>query len=121
MHSSHIIKLTSCKIFPKDPFLRTEYTLFFCKETVRGSLKVERAVRPPDNRVAAIPDDVMAKASFPLALTFANIKLVTNVLPVPPGASKKRIFPSLTRSLFKTKLNYETYYTLKPSQIRNQF
>ena len=53
------------KNFPKGPFLRMEHTQSLCKETVRGSLKVEFAVRPPANRVAAIPEDATAKASFP--------------------------------------------------------
>jgi len=50
---------------------------------------VEWAVRPPSKSVAAIPDEATARAIFLSNLTFANSKFIRNVLPVPPGTSKK--------------------------------
>ena len=49
-----------------------------------GSLTVEWAVRPPSKSVAAMPDEATARAIFLSTITFANSKLIRNVLPVPP-------------------------------------
>ena len=57
-----------------------------------GHLNVEWAVRPPSKSVAAMPDEATAGAFFLSNLTFANSKFIRNVLPVPPGASKKIFF-----------------------------
>ena len=55
-----------------------------------GCLNVEWAVHPPSKSMAAMPDEVTARAIFlKLNLTFANSKFIRNVLLVPPGASKK--------------------------------
>ena len=48
-------------------------------------------VQPPVKSVAAIPLEAVANAILPSHLILARIRLIKNVLPVPPGASKKRI------------------------------
>ena len=50
-------------------------------------LKVLCKVCPPVNSVAAIPLDAVANAILPSDRSFARIRLIKNVLPVPPGAS----------------------------------
>lgn len=47
-----------------------------------GSLNVECAVRPPSNKVAAIPDDATANAIFCCDRILARINDIKNVLPV---------------------------------------
>ncbi|GBN47589.1 hypothetical protein AVEN_249088-1 [Araneus ventricosus] len=42
-------------------------------------------------RVAAVPEEAMAKAMSPRAPISARIRLIKKVLPVPPGASRKMI------------------------------
>ena len=63
-----------------------------------GILKCECAVIPPSSNVAAIPDDATARAMWPSDRTFANVKLMRNVFPVPPKLSRKNRppFPALT-------------------------
>ena len=51
-----------------------------------GILKVLCNVGPPVNNVAAIPLDAVANAILPSDHSFAKIRLIKNVLPVPPGA-----------------------------------
>ncbi|KAL4134683.1 hypothetical protein QTP88_006409 [Uroleucon formosanum] len=60
-----------------------------------GNLSAECAVRPPSRRVAAIPDDANAKAMSHLDRIVAKINEMTNVFPVPPGASRKNRPPVL--------------------------
>ena len=54
-----------------------------------GILKVLCKVRPPTKRVAAIPLEAVASAILFSDQSFAKIRLSRNVLPVPPGASRK--------------------------------
>lgn len=56
---------------------------------LRGSLKAEFAVFPPSNKVAAMPDYATEIAICFCILMVASKRLIKNVLPVPPGASKK--------------------------------
>jgi hypothetical protein len=55
-----------------------------------GILNLERAVRPPGNIDAAIPDVAVAMAINPLDRTLARRALYRNILPVPPGPSTKK-------------------------------
>ena len=57
-----------------------------CKSN--GILNMLCKVRPPVNNVAAIPLDAVANAILPSDQSFARIRLIRNVLPVPPEASK---------------------------------
>ncbi|GFT27828.1 hypothetical protein TNCV_10461 [Trichonephila clavipes] len=57
---------------------------------VQWRLNVECAVRPPSSKVAAMPDDATANAIFCCDRILARINDIKNVLPVPPGASKKK-------------------------------
>ena len=53
------------------------------------------SILPPGSNVAAIPDDAIANAISFFDRIDARISYITNVLPVPPGASKKKISPTL--------------------------
>ena len=55
--------------------------------------------------MAAIPLEAVADAFLPSDLILARIRLIKNVLPVPPGASKKRILTSF----LSTKEQKESY------------
>ena len=61
-----------------------------------GILKVLCNMQPPVNNVAAIPLDAVANAILLSEQSFARIRLIKKVLPVPPGASKNNMPPSLT-------------------------
>ena len=65
----------------------------------KGRPKRLCAVRPPRSKVAAIPDEAPGIAIPPLERTFANSALYTNVFPVPPGPSRKKIYHSLVQGL----------------------
>ena len=54
-----------------------------------GNFKAECTVRPPSNRVAAIPDEAKARATSFSELILANSNVFRNVFPVPPGATRK--------------------------------
>ena len=54
-------------------------------------LNLERAVRPPGNIDAAIPDVAVAMAINPFGPHSSKKALYRNVLPVPPGPSKKNL------------------------------
>ena len=56
-----------------------------------GILNLECAVRLPGNIDAAIPDVAVAMAINLSDQTLARRALYTNVLPVPPGLSTKKI------------------------------
>jgi hypothetical protein len=56
-----------------------------------GILNLEWAVRPPGNIDAAIPDVAVVMAISPLDRTLARSALYRNVLPMPPGPSKKKL------------------------------
>ena len=58
-----------------------------------GILNLEWAVRPPSNSIAAIPDEATARAMSPDDLTLARSIFSTNVFPVPPGPSMKKMPP----------------------------
>jgi len=58
-----------------------------------GILNLECAVVPPSSNVAAIPDDATESAIRPSDRTFAKVKLMTNVFPVPPKPSRKNTPP----------------------------
>ena len=62
-----------------------------------GILNIEWSVFPPGNRVTEIPEDATANTIFLLLLTFAKIKLIKNVFPVPPGINKKSPFVENTQ------------------------
>ena len=53
-----------------------------------GTSKVLCNVRPPSSRVAAMPLEPVASAILPVDRILVRIKLMMNVLPVPPGASR---------------------------------
>jgi hypothetical protein len=55
-----------------------------------GSLNAECSVRPPSNKVAAMPDEAIANTIFCCERIFARINDIKNVFPVPPSASKKK-------------------------------
>ena len=59
-------------------------------ERFNGSMNVEWAFLSPFSRVAAMPEDATASAIFLWLCTFAKRRLIRNVLPVLPGASRKR-------------------------------
>ena len=63
---------------------------------LRGNLKVEFAVLPPFNNVAAMPEDATASAILFWLRTFAKRRLIRKVLPVPPGAFRKSPLHSVT-------------------------
>ncbi|GBP95851.1 hypothetical protein EVAR_64313_1 [Eumeta japonica] len=65
-----------------------------CFNLLSGNLR-RMCVRPPSRRVAAIPDDANAKAMSHLDRIVAKINEMTNVFPVPPGASRKNRPPVL--------------------------
>ena len=58
-----------------------------------GNLNAKCAVLPPLRRVKAIPDEATASAIFFRLRIFAKSKSRMNVLPVPPGASRKKDTP----------------------------
>lgn len=94
--SSQTINEHSRINFPVLLCLETLQTLLLSSVAIfKGSLNVECAVRPPSKSVAAMPDDATANAIFPVDLTFFKSRLIINVFPVPPGASRKNNFPSL--------------------------
>ena len=86
------------------PFLMLQIGMSMAYKS-RGILKVLCKVQPPVNNVAAIPLDAVANAILPSDRSFARIRLIKNVLPVPPGASKNNIPPSLL-SIMEQKLLY---------------
>ena len=51
-------------------------------------------VLPPSSKDAAMPLEVVAKATCCRCLAFARIRFTTNALPVPPGASRKKRLPA---------------------------
>jgi hypothetical protein len=57
------------------------------------NLSAECAVQPPSNRVAVIPDDMIANAKLFCERMVANINEKRNIFPVPSGAAKKYIRP----------------------------
>ena len=63
-----------------------------------GNLNAECAVRPPSNKMAAMPDDAISNAVFCCDRIFARINDIKNVLSVPPGASKKKTLVQHQRS-----------------------
>ena len=83
------------------PFLMLQIGMSMAYKS-KGILKVLCKVQPPVNNVAAIPLDAVANAIFPSDRSFASNKLIKNVLPVPPGASKNNIPRALVI------LNHET-------------
>ena len=58
-----------------------------------GNLNAECAVLPFLRRVEAIPNEATAIAVCFRCRIFAKSKLRMNVLPVPPGASRKKVHP----------------------------
>ena len=80
------------------PFLMLHMGMFIaCKSS--GTLNVLCKVRPPVNSVAAMPLDAVANAILPSDQSFARIRLIKKVLPVPPGASKNNMPPSLLSTM----------------------
>ena len=59
-----------------------------------ANFKAEWAVLPLGSNVAAISDEARAKAMSFWDRIAARINLIKNILPVPPGASKKKIPPT---------------------------
>ena len=55
----------------------------------KGIFRVECAVLPPVSNVDAIPDDATAMAIFLFFRMWARRRLIRNVFPVPPWASRK--------------------------------
>ena len=64
-----------------------------------GTLNVLCKVWPPINNVAAIPLDAVANAILPSDRSLARMRLIKNVLPVPPGASKNKMPPSFLSTI----------------------
>ncbi|GFW38850.1 trimethyllysine dioxygenase, mitochondrial [Trichonephila clavipes] len=93
VHSSQTISLHFCNTFPMSDDLEIyciwKFQLFECLMAVSN----HQAVLPPGNNVAAIPDDARTQAMSFWDRTAARINFIRNVLPVPPGTSKKKIFP----------------------------
>ena len=88
VHSSQTISSHSCKTLASPvPLLMLQSGASQCVK-FRGSFSVECAVRPPWSSVAAIPEEATAIAILDRCRIFARSKLMTNVLPVPPGASR---------------------------------
>ena len=69
-------------------------------------------IRPPLKRVVTIPLDAVANAILTSELIFARISLIKNVLPVSPGASKKR-----TPSSFLLTVEQKDLYTSRWSTV----
>lgn len=65
-----------------------------------GNFSAERAVRPPFNNVAAIPDEASVSAIPFWDRIDAKINDIKNVFPVPPGASKKKYPPDPSFTTF---------------------
>ncbi|GBP54717.1 ATP-binding cassette sub-family A member 3 [Eumeta japonica] len=89
VHSSQTMSLHCINNFPialDREILHVGVSIVF---KLSGNLSAECAVRPPSRRVAAIPDDANAKAMSHLDRIVAKINEMTNVFPVPPGASRK--------------------------------
>lgn len=88
VHSSQRMSLHCINNFPialDREILHVGVSIVF---NLSGNLSAECAVRPPSRRVAAIPDDANAKAMSHLDRIVAKINEMTNVFPVPPGASR---------------------------------
>ncbi|GFS97840.1 uncharacterized protein TNCV_2018021 [Trichonephila clavipes] len=66
--------------------------------------------RPPSKRVAAIPDDAIASAILFCNLIVARIIEIRQVLPVPPGASKK-YKPQLLLAIVFIVVSYAVRYS----------
>ena len=65
-----------------------------CKSS--GILKVQCNMRPPVSGIVAMPLDTVARqasAILPSDHSLDRIRLIKEVLPVPPGASKNNIPP----------------------------
>ncbi|XP_050062277.1 uncharacterized protein LOC126554050 [Aphis gossypii] len=95
VHSSQTMSLHCINNFPialDREILHVGVSIVF---KLSGNLSAECAVRPPSRRVAAIPDDANAKAMSHLDRIVAKINEMTNVFPVPPGASRKNRPPVL--------------------------
>ncbi|KAK0157265.1 hypothetical protein PV327_011285, partial [Microctonus hyperodae] len=67
--------------------LHTAYGLFWI---FSGSLNTKSAVLPPSNKVVAMPDDAMANAMPFFDRISVRVIEMRNVLPLPPGVSKKK-------------------------------
>jgi hypothetical protein len=75
---------------------RRTIAISLCFEmSFNGSLKVEWAVLPPSNSVAAIPYKVTATAIFLTDLTSVSSQFRKKFFPVPLGASRKNNLPVL--------------------------
>ena len=103
--SSTEVALPSCiTLLSAVPFLMLQIGMAIaCKSS--GTLKVLCNVWPPVNKVAAIPLDAVANAILPSDHSLARMRLIKNVLPVPPGASKNNIPPS-SPSIIEQKQSY---------------
>lgn len=93
VHSLHTINHISCKTLTVANIFEMLQTGDSVLTKFRRSLKAEWAALPPVRRVAAIPDDATARAMYVLCRTLASRKLISNILPVPPGAYKKKTPP----------------------------
>jgi hypothetical protein len=91
VHSSQMMAVHCWRTLDcPDPFDMSQIRLSPCAK-FSGNLNAEYAVLPPLRRVEAIPDEATASAIFFCWRIFAKSKLRMNVLPVPPGASRKKI------------------------------
>ncbi|GFU47761.1 hypothetical protein TNCV_4465101 [Trichonephila clavipes] len=57
---------------------------------LRGNLKTDCAVHPPLSNMTTIPEEAPPDATLWSFQIFARSKLSEKVLPVPPGASRKK-------------------------------
>ena len=91
VYPSQTISLHCCNTLPIPDDLEMFHLGVPVDRIFRGNFIAEWAVLPPGSNVAAIPDDARANAVSFLELIDARIHLIRQVLPVPPGASKKKI------------------------------
>ena len=99
MHSSQTLRLhwlrTSARAVPLE-MLQVGVS---ARDRLRGSLKTECAVLPPERRVAAIPEEATASVMRLFCRTAARRRLMTNVFPVPPGELRKKRHPQFFSTL----------------------
>ncbi|CAH0402099.1 unnamed protein product [Chilo suppressalis] len=89
VHSSHTIREQSLSTCPLSLLRDTPQTGVSALSKSMGILNMACAVLPPGSSVATIDNDATAMGILPCLLTSTSMPVVTNVFPVPPGASKK--------------------------------
>ena len=89
VHSSQTIIQQIFRRFPRpDPLMMLQVALSLLVR-FRGNLNAEWTVQSPGSSVIAINEAATVRAIFSWRQTMARERVVTNVFPVPPGASRK--------------------------------